>query len=236
MESMEKTTKRKFNGWRILEWCAFIALFIWLLLNILGIRVATVDGSSMYPNLVNNEKVTTYHPIWWKFDHHEYQRGQVIIFKANTVDPRYMSNNNIKDSNLPVYYTKRIIAVPGDTVEFNNNVLYVNGKPVDQSFISHKQATLGTYGPLSNNGSPRAERWTLESLADNNTNPIAQWNQYSIKDLKDNKVPNGMYFVMGDNRAISNDSRYYGFVKDKDIQGVVHATTHDKHKINDIHY
>lgn len=159
------------------------------LLIALGIRTyivqpVRVDGPSMLPNLQNNERVLT-----WK--QAKIHRGSVVVFNANGVDPQVSEKT---------YYVKRVIAVPGDTVEAKNGKLYVNGKLVNQKYISAYQRKQGT------------GTWTLKSISVDNS-----W----LKNSGATKVPAGHYFVLGDHRSVSNDSRYYGFVPKKKILGVV---------------
>ncbi|KRN94169.1 Signal peptidase I [Pediococcus stilesii] len=97
-----------------------------------------------------------------------------------------------------VDYVKRVIGIPGDTISYNDGKLYVNDKQVPQKFIDEEQRTSGT------------GNWTLESIA----------NKYGWgKSPK--KVPKDSYFVLGDHRSVSNDSRYWGFVKKSKVMGVV---------------
>lgn len=159
------------------------------LLIALGIRTyivqpVRVDGPSMLPNLQNNERVLT-----WK--QAKIHRGSVVVFNANGVDPQVSEKT---------YYVKRVIAVPGDTVEAKNGKLYVNGKLVNQKYISAYQRKQGT------------GTWTLKSISVDNS-----W----LKNSGATKVTAGHYFVLGDHRSVSNDSRYYGFVPKKKILGVV---------------
>ena len=159
------------------------------LLIALGIRTyivqpVRVDGPSMLPNLQHNERVLT-----WK--QAKIHRGSVVVFNANGVDPQVSEKT---------YYVKRVIAVPGDTVEAKNGKLYVNGKLVNQKYISAYQRKQGT------------GTWTLKSISVDNS-----W----LKNSGATKVPAGHYFVLGDHRSVSNDSRYYGFVPKKKILGVV---------------
>lgn len=88
-----------------------------------------------------------------------------------------------------VKYVKRVIGMPGDTVKSEDGRLYVNGKLVPQKFISQYERTQGT------------TNWDLSTLE----------NRYSWN-LKTTKVPQHSYFVLGDHRSVSNDSRYWGFV------------------------
>ncbi|WP_367599898.1 signal peptidase I [Pediococcus pentosaceus] len=98
----------------------------------------------------------------------------------------------------PVDYVKRVIGVPGDTISYKDGKLYVNDKLVPQKFIDEEQRTTGT------------GNWTLASIA----------NKYGwAKGPK--KVPKDSYFVLGDHRSVSNDSRYWGFVKKSKVMGVV---------------
>jgi signal peptidase I len=101
-------------------------------------------------------------------------RGDVIVFK--------FPEDETKD------FIKRIIGLPGDTLEIVNKKLFVNGKPLTEPYTVFKDEQI----------LPRALQ------ARDNFGPI--------------KVPEGQYFCMGDNRDKSHDSRFWGFVtKDKII-------------------
>ena len=115
-----------------------------------------------------------------------------------------------------VDYVKRVIGVPGDTVSAKDGKLYVNNKEVPQKFIDEEQRTSGT------------GNWTMASIANKygwGSNPV--------------KVPKDSYFVLGDHRSVSNDSRYWGFVKKDKVMGVVKVPFWNKSKeakqnINDL--
>ncbi len=171
---------------KVMSWVlpVVIGLLIALGIRTYIVQPVRVDGPSMLPNLQNNERVLT-----WK--QAKIHRGSVVVFNANGVDPQVSEKT---------YYVKRVIAVPGDTVEAKNGKLYVNGKLVNQKYISAYQRKQGT------------GTWTLKSISVDNS-----W----LKNSGATKVTAGHYFVLGDHRSVSNDSRYYGFVPKKKILGVV---------------
>ena len=142
--------------------------------------------------------------IYYSFDNSSYEKYTSPITIDFTVGENVtLYAYGVDNTGQPVAkntkYVKRVIGLPGDTVTYKNNgELYVNGKYAPQTFISHKQRTTGT---------------TSLNL------PEAQG--VRIGTGKSFKVPAGKYFVLGDNRAISNDSRYYGFVPRGKIDGVV---------------
>lgn len=174
----------------ILSWIIpiLVGFLIAAVIKTFFVSVVKVDGTSMYPNLQNNERVMMLHQAGIR-------RGSVIVFDAYGVD---RNNTNLtKDTK----YVKRVIALPGDTVEYRDNgQLYVNGKFQSQGYITQQQQTDGTLKVVAN--LPQAKGVTLGTGS-----------RF--------KVPAGKYFVLGDNRSVSNDSRYYGFVPKKKILGVV---------------
>ena len=97
--------------------------------------------------------------------------------------------NNIKRFDIVVINTqddkiiKRVIGLPGETLKFENNVLYINGQEVKETFL--KEETK----------------------------------DFDIRNLSYDKIPSDCYFVMGDNRDNSKDSRMIGCVKKKQITG-----------------
>jgi signal peptidase I len=109
------------------------------------------------------------------------RRLDIIAFKSPT------------DGNIP--FVKRVIGLPGDTVEVRDKSVYVNSQKLDEPYKIHIDST--TYG---------SDSWTPEELRiRDNYGPMI--------------VPPGNYFVMGDNRDNSNDSRYWGFVADDELIG-----------------
>lgn len=117
-----------------------------------------------------------------------------------------------------VKYVKRVIGMPGDTVKAQDGKIYVNGKVVSQKFISQFERTQGT------------GNWDLYALGNRN-----EWADKTVK------VPKNSYFVLGDHRSVSNDSRYWGFVPAKKVIGVVKVPLWDtnatrRHNVNSLGY
>jgi signal peptidase I len=140
------------------------------------------------------------------------QRGDVMVFKY----PKDPSQD----------YIKRVIGVPGDKITYENKRLTVNGKPVeyqpmeeyldDERPVYHKQ-----FKEMLPNTPHRIvvmdERRALD-LGGVDNFPHRENCDYSY-DKFSCIVPEGNYFMMGDNRDNSADSRYWGFVPDKNIVG-----------------
>jgi len=139
------------------------------------------------------------------------KRGDVVVF-------RYPDKPSVD-------YIKRVVGLPGDTVAYQNKHLIINGQPVpmkrvgnylDQEklyYLPEYQETLGTV--------------THDVLIEEDTPPFVQ--QVEQFPYRNNchynsegfvcQVPAGHYFMMGDNRDNSRDSRYWGFVPDENLIG-----------------
>ncbi|MDF7637570.1 signal peptidase I [Leuconostocaceae bacterium ESL0958] len=176
--------------WNWVAPIAFGFLVFWAVTTF-WISTVTISGDSMTPNLLNAQQVVVRKT-------HSVKRGDVVVFDARKEDPRIQPGK--KD------YVKRVIAVAGDTVEYRDGELLVNGKKVDQHFISQEEQLSGTQGQFGSS-------WSLESLSNNNL--------WQDKDRHKSKVPAGSYFVLGDHRSVSNDGRYFGFVDADHVVGRV---------------
>lgn len=204
-------TKKKSQAlyfFRIYVLPILIAIFIYFMFNMFVMTMVRVDGYSMQPNLQNNERVAV-----WRMAHIHHL--SVIVFNAYGEDPHATSKKD--------YYVKRVIGMPGDTVSHIGNQIYVNGKPIKQHFIDNFQRGQGTgITEYQTNGN-----WNIHKLAPHWTS-----SRHSFK------VPKNEYFVLGDHRSISNDSRYWGFVKKDKIMGVVKAmpwsTQKERNNVNDL--
>ena len=141
-----------------------------------------VDGNSMDPTLRNDQRVFVnkfvyFDPVVFKsnlnlsFDSTlNPKRGDVVVF-----DPPFPYDASGKQ------FVKRIIAVPGDTIENSSGIILVNGKPFGNDFGATSE----------------------------------------ISEVPKTLVPEGYYYVLGDNRNSSNDSRNFGFVPRTSIIGRV---------------
>jgi signal peptidase I len=140
------------------------------------------------------------------------KRGDIMIFRW--------------PPNPSVDFIKRVIGLPGDHISYINKELTVNGQQVPQQMLQKSIA----YDELGREWQPDEKQENLLGVQHNIfVNPDKQ-----SRDFKDIVVPPGMYFMMGDNRDDSADSRYWGFVPDQNIVGkaVLVWMSWDKQKTN----
>lgn len=126
----------------------------------------------------------------------EPERGDVMVFRY----PRDPSVN----------FIKRVVGLPGDRVAYLNKQLYVNGEPVRKTVVD------------SNPESAPGEEMFVEQLGEHEHHIYNSPGEPGVL-RHERVVPEGMYFVMGDNRDHSDDSRYWGFVPEENIVGKAFA-------------
>lgn len=182
----------------------FPVLLIVLLLRSFWFEPFRIPSGSMLPTLqvgdfilVNKYEYGVRLPVLDKkvWDVGKPQRGDVMVFKF----PHDESVN----------FIKRVVGIPGDTVVYENKKLIVNGVEVTQE-------SAGMYVIPS----PRQAREVLllnEKIGENQHLILVDENQQSV--TMQFTVPNDHYFVLGDNRDYSNDSRFWGYVPEANIVG-----------------
>ena len=144
---------------------------------------------------------------------HDPERGDVMVFRFPV--------------NPDMDYIKRVVGLPGDTVAYVNKRLMINGQPVEQSPLPeyYDEDSLRYSLQFTENLGAQPHR----ILVDKDRPPFVPPQSIEDHPFKDNcsysgegvvcKVPPGHYFVMGDNRDNSLDSRFWGFVPDRNIVG-----------------
>tara|TARA_R110002167_G_scaffold83583_6_gene226952 strand:+ start:3266 stop:4048 length:783 start_codon:yes stop_codon:yes gene_type:complete len=121
------------------------------------------------------------------------QRGDVMVFKY----PEDGKTN----------YIKRVVGLPGDLIKYENKELTINGKNIDEKLLANLQKNQLFEEQL---GEVKHQIFKTSGYA--NLGAEGLW-----------KIPEGYYFMMGDNRDNSNDSRFWGLVPDELIVGKAFA-------------
>lgn len=159
-----KKTTRKDNFWKeVFSWVRIIvgAFIVAFLLSNFVIVNARVPSGSMISTINENDKVIGFRLAYLFSDP---ERGDIVMFDSPVEDKIYI---------------KRIIGLPGETVEIRDNTVYINGQRLEEDYVKNE--------------------WT------------------NSPGTKTYEVPKGCYFMMGDNRNASADSRVWGVVKEDAI-------------------
>lgn len=217
--------RQRENALRAPWWIEYSISFFPVILFVFALRSFVVEpfripSGSMLPTLEDGDMILVN-----KFDYgirlpivdHEIipigspQRGDVVVFRY-PVDPS-------------VDYIKRVVGLPGDVVEYRDKTLFINGQQVvrvrDGDYFEPDRAVyVGQYreqlGAVSH-------RILLNVNAPQDLMPITRFPAFDACSYLDDgircTVPQHHYFMMGDNRDNSLDSRYWGFVPDANIVG-----------------
>ncbi|MCG5103509.1 signal peptidase I [Oceanobacillus alkalisoli] len=167
---------KKKNEW--IEWtkALLVALGLAFIVRMFLFAPIIVDGPSMLPTLHDRDQM-----IVNKFSYYfnDPERFDIVVFHASSQ----------KD------FIKRVIGLPGEHVAVNDDVLYINGEPVEQDFLPVNENDANTIDSVRND-------FALEEIPGN----------YDV-------IPEGHVLVLGDNRGNSTDSRMIGLISTDQIVG-----------------
>ena len=131
------------------------------------------------------------------------ERGDIIVFRY----PNYEHSAAYSG----VDFIKRVVALPGDTISYEKDQLTVNGETVDYRKIGAYQGV--------DSGKAMSGYRHIRELIDQADYDILLHPRGHSRELSKTTVPEGHYFVMGDNRPHSSDSRFWGYVPESYILG-----------------
>jgi signal peptidase I len=198
---------QKISFW-LSDFCAsiFPILFVVLILRSFLFEPFRIPSGSMLPTLhlgdfivVNKYVYGVKLPLSGRkiINNEKPKRGDIVVF-------RFPSDESLD-------YIKRVIGIPGDTIVIKGTQVFVNGK-----LLGGKQ--IGIYKGKQSEYVGGIATEFKEQYADKNYSIFWVKNRLSSNQQK-YVVPAGHYFVMGDNRSNSNDSRYWGWVPEQNIKG-----------------
>ncbi len=141
-----------------------LSLVVILVVVVFLVQPVRVEGTSMEPQLVDQERVFVN-----KFSYRVFNidRGDVVVFNY----PGDVSKS----------FIKRVIGLPGETLQIIRGQVFINGKQIPEPYIPPRYQDHGSFGPI--------------------------------------RIPPDHFFVMGDHRSVSNDSRHWGLLPRRYIFG-----------------
>ena len=168
-----------------------------------------IPTGSMEPTLLVGDRIfvnklayglkvpyTTWHVTRWSVP----QRGDIVVFFSPVDEKRLV---------------KRVLGIPGDTIAMDHNRVFINGTALEY------EVTVDPTGEFATTAAHHTRRFFNEKVAGHEHPIMLSAGASSMHSFGAVRVPEGMYFMMGDNRDNSADSRYFGFVPQDRIVGQV---------------
>ena len=157
--------------WSAVSWFRdlIFSVLIAVVLIVFIYQPVKVEGTSMMPTLTDQERIFI-NKFTYRFGFGSVARGDTVVFWY----PQDTSKS----------YIKRVIGVPGDRIRVEGGLVYVNGTPLQESYV-----------------------------------PPENRDSNSWRDGEEQVIPEGRYFVLGDHRNQSSDSRMWGYVPRENIYG-----------------
>ena len=207
-----KENKKNKTLIHIIETIVFIFVVV-SLVRVFLVQAFNIPSGSMKPTLLIGDFILVNKLVYGNWDigipftnitfyHHnnrlaKIDRGDIIVFK-------YPEDPSID-------FIKRVVGLPGDIVEVKNDIIYLNGKPL-------KREPAGFY---------EEENEKVKKYIETTYRTNGKLYSYTVMEIEDGigadfgpiQVPPNSYFVMGDNRDNSKDSRFWGFVPDDYVVG-----------------
>ena len=197
----------------------FLAILLALLIRWAFFEAYVIPSGSMYPTLLTYDYIFVNKMIYglrapfsekWFFRFRWPKRGEVVVFKY-PMDKK-------------TFFIKRVVGLEGDTIEYKQGILKVNGKVVEKAkrvassggmrFLKDKDfQTEGTYFDVKDNYE------VFEETLDKHSYNVILRKGESFSSFGPITVSKDSIFVMGDNRDNSNDSRMWGFLSVKYVLG-----------------
>lgn len=175
-DKKSKKKKEKKTGWKyelldLLRTFVICFILVWLISHFV-VRPVRVDGESMKPTLLDEEL------------------GLMNVFSRKTGSINRFDVVVVNNKEYHEDWVKRVIGLPGDSIYAKDDVLYINGKPIEEPYLDTDYA-----------------------------NGIRNRGEVFTKDFDTVILGDDEYFLMGDNRILSLDSRVVGPFKGEDIIG-----------------
>ena len=197
-----------------LEYCEsfFPVLLLVLIIRSFIFQPFNVPSESLEPSVMPGDLIFVT----------QYDYGLKIPFWNYTIIPTsHPQTGQIALFHSPVNPTqftlvKRVIGLPGDHISYINKIIYINGKKMSQTFTNDTQEIFA-------NGETRTVKEFVEDL-NGVKHKIIVNPETPTQNFVDVVVPKGHYFMMGDNRDDSDDSRSWGFVPVENFIGHAHFT------------
>jgi|SRR4051812_43530740 len=170
-EIVAAATPVRSSLWSAFSWFRdlIFSVLIAVVLIVFIYQPVKVEGTSMMPTLTDQERIFI-NKFTYRFGFGSVSRGDTVVFWY----PQDTSKS----------YIKRVIGVPGDRIRVEGGLVYVNGTPLQESYV-----------------------------------PPENRDSNSWRDGEEQVVPDGRYFVLGDHRNQSSDSRMWGYVPRENIYG-----------------